>query len=84
MKAKRWGIVGGILVLAGLVLAWVFFQPGPMAFAKGKRVTLAEYDGNPTGVPADFRRVRVAAIRRKQLRRIVLEDGHPESPRIVD
>src|SRR5690606_24470960 len=53
MKAKRWGIVGGIVV-AGAVLAWALLQPGPMAFAKGKRVSLAEYDGNPTGVPADF------------------------------
>lgn len=53
MKAKRWGIVGGI-VIAGAVLAWALLQPGPMAFAKGKRVSLAEYDGNPTGVPADF------------------------------
>lgn len=51
---KRLGIVVGILVLLGLVAAWVIYQPGPMAFAEGKRVSLAEYDGNPTGVPADF------------------------------
>ena len=54
MKIKRWGIVGGIVVLVGLVLAWVLIQPGPMAFAEGKRVALADYDGRPTGVPADF------------------------------
>jgi mono/diheme cytochrome c family protein len=54
MKIKRLGIVGGIVVLIGLVLAWVFIQPGPMAFAEGKRVALADYDGSPTGVPADF------------------------------
>jgi mono/diheme cytochrome c family protein len=51
---KRTGIVLGILVLIGLVLAWVIRQPGPMAFAEGKRVALAEYSGKPTGVPADF------------------------------
>jgi mono/diheme cytochrome c family protein len=54
MKIKRLGIVGGIVVLIGLVLAWVFIQPGPMAFAQGERVALADYDGSPTGVPADF------------------------------
>src|SRR5690606_24661712 len=54
MKVKRLGIVVGIVVVVGLVAAWVIYQPGPMAFAKGQRVTLAEYDGNPTGVPADF------------------------------
>src|SRR5690606_27801859 len=54
MKVKRFGIFGGIVVLIGLVLAWVFIQPGPMAFAQGGRVALASYDGSPTGVPADF------------------------------
>lgn len=54
MKKKRLGIVGGILVVLVLVLAWVLVQPGPMAFAKGERVALSAYDGSPTGVPADF------------------------------
>lgn len=54
MKVRRLGIVGGIVALVGAVLAWVLFQPGPMAFAEGKRVALADYDGSPTGVPADF------------------------------
>jgi len=54
MKFKRTGIVVGILVLIGLVLVWVIRQPGPMAFAEGKRVALADYSGKPTGVPADF------------------------------
>jgi mono/diheme cytochrome c family protein len=53
MKFKRAGIIG-IVVLVGLVLAWVIRQPGPMAFASGQRVALADYDGNPTGVPTDF------------------------------
>lgn len=54
MKVNRTGIVVGIVVLIGLVFALVIRQPGPMAFASGKRVALAEYSGNPTGVPADF------------------------------
>ncbi len=54
MKVKRVGIVVGIVVLIGLVLTWVVMQPGPMAFAKGTRVALADYTGKPTGVPADF------------------------------
>ena len=54
MKIKRIGIVLGILVLIGLVLAWFIRQPGPMAFATGKRVALADYAGKPTGVPADI------------------------------
>src|SRR5690349_243357 len=54
MKIRRTGIVLGILVLIGLVLTWVIRQPGPMAFAEGKRVALADYSGKPTGVPADF------------------------------
>ena len=51
---KRVGIVVGIVVLIGLVFAWAMKQPGPMAFASGKRVALADYNGKPTGVPADF------------------------------
>ncbi len=54
MKLKRTGIVVGILLLIGLVLAFAVRQPGPMAFANGKRVALAEYNGKPTGTPADF------------------------------
>jgi mono/diheme cytochrome c family protein len=44
----------GVIVVIGLaVLAWAAIRPGPMDFA-GATVTLAEYDGDPTGVPADF------------------------------
>jgi mono/diheme cytochrome c family protein len=52
---KRAGIVTAVVVLIGLVLAWVIHQPGPMAFADGKHVTLANYEGKPTGIPTDFR-----------------------------
>lgn len=54
MKLKRSGIVVAVLVLLGLVAAWVIHEPGPMAFAEGKRVPLAGYTPDPTGVPADF------------------------------
>jgi mono/diheme cytochrome c family protein len=55
MSGKRIGIVVGVLVVVGLaLLAWAVFLPGPMAFAGGKTVALAEYSAKPTGVPADF------------------------------
>jgi mono/diheme cytochrome c family protein len=55
MTGKRIRLVAGIILLIGLLgLAWAALRPGPMAFAGGKRVTLAEYPGHPTGVPADF------------------------------
>ena len=55
MAKKRTGIVVGVVVLIGLGLAaWIVFRPGPMAFAEGKKVALADYSGKPTGVPADF------------------------------
>jgi mono/diheme cytochrome c family protein len=53
--AKRGIIVGAIVVLVLLVLAWVVIRPGPMAFASGKTVKLADYSSNPSGVPADFK-----------------------------
>jgi mono/diheme cytochrome c family protein len=53
--AKRAGIIIGVIVAIGLlVLAWAVVRPGPMAFASGKAVKLADYNGHPTGVPADF------------------------------
>jgi mono/diheme cytochrome c family protein len=50
------GIV--ILVIAVIVLGgvgWIVFGPGPLAFAGGGTVTLADYKGgDPTGVPASL------------------------------
>src|SRR5690606_18273748 len=52
---KRIGIVIGIIVLIVLgVLGWEAVRPGPLDFASGRRVALPEYEGKPTGVPADF------------------------------
>ena len=45
-------IAAAILVALG-VYAWHVFFPGPMAFAGGSTVALADYhEANPTGVPA--------------------------------
>ena len=53
--AKRIGIVIGVVAVVGLlVLAWFATRPGPMAFVDGNAVTLAAYNGKPTGVPSDF------------------------------
>jgi mono/diheme cytochrome c family protein len=52
---KRSRIIIGVVVVAVLaVMAWIMIVPGPMAFASGQRVALAQYHGNPTGVPADL------------------------------
>jgi mono/diheme cytochrome c family protein len=43
--------IAALIVLA--VIGWKIFSPGPMAFAGGSTVALADYHGaNPTGVPA--------------------------------
>jgi len=43
-----------VLAVAGVVL-WRVFNPGPLAFAGGTSVALADYHAaNPTGVPADL------------------------------
>jgi mono/diheme cytochrome c family protein len=44
-----------VVVIVGAVLAWKIFNPGPMAFAEGSTVALADYHATtPTGVPADL------------------------------
>jgi len=55
MRAR--GIILAIiaLLIVATVFAWKLFGPGPMAFAGGSTVALADYRGaNPTGVPADL------------------------------
>src|SRR3979490_3019459 len=45
--------VAAIVVVALVVGIWILRGPGPIAFAGGAKVTLADYRGtNPTGVPA--------------------------------
>ena len=55
MRKKITVLVAAIvLVVAGVVL-WRVFNPGPLAFAGGTAVPLADYHAaNPTGVPADL------------------------------
>jgi mono/diheme cytochrome c family protein len=56
MARKRVRMWVGVIVLIGLAwLAWLIFIPGPLAFADGKKVELAEFSSAKiTGVPADF------------------------------
>ena len=53
MKRSYW-IVGIVVVVALVALARIVFVPGPMAFANAALVPLAQYQGNPTGAPADL------------------------------
>jgi mono/diheme cytochrome c family protein len=44
--------VGAIIVIAAAAGIWMVRGPGPMAFAEGQKVALADYKaGDPTGVP---------------------------------
>ena len=44
-----------LVAIAAAALAWKTFGPGPMAFAGGSTVALADYRAaDPTGVPADL------------------------------
>jgi mono/diheme cytochrome c family protein len=44
-----------IVAIAGAVGGWIVRGPGPMAFAQGPKVALADYKaGDPTGVPASL------------------------------
>ena len=46
-------LVGAAIIIAIGVFAWRTFNPGPLAFAGGSTVALADYhEANPTGVPA--------------------------------
>jgi mono/diheme cytochrome c family protein len=48
-------IIGAVLLVALGMYAWHLFNPGPMAFAGGTTVAIADYHGgDPTGVPADL------------------------------
>jgi mono/diheme cytochrome c family protein len=48
-------VVAAIVIVAVGVVAWLIFGPGPLAFAGGSTVALADYhEADPTGVPAEF------------------------------
>ncbi len=53
----RRGLIGlaGIMALLLAWFFWIVLGPGPMSFAGGSRVTLANYHGvDPTGVPSEL------------------------------
>jgi mono/diheme cytochrome c family protein len=53
-------VILALLVIAG-IFAWYLFTRGPMAFAGGSTVTLADYHAaDPTGVPADLKNADLA------------------------
>jgi mono/diheme cytochrome c family protein len=53
--------VAAIVVVALVVGIWIVRGPGPMAFAGGAKVALADYRGtNPTGVPAALAQASLA------------------------
>lgn len=56
MSKRGFGIaIAAIIVVVLGFAAWLVLIPGPMAFAKGSTVVLADYKGpNPTGVPASL------------------------------
>jgi mono/diheme cytochrome c family protein len=55
LRIVAWAAVA-IVVVGGVVLAYLVLGPGPTDYAHGKKVALADYrDRNPTGVPADFK-----------------------------
>jgi mono/diheme cytochrome c family protein len=48
-------VVAAVVILAVGVVAWLVLNPGPLAFAGGSRVALADYhEADPTGVPAEL------------------------------
>src|SRR5262245_51810526 len=52
MRRVILGIVATGAVIAAGFLAWVVLAPGPLAFAGGQTVALADYEeASPTGVP---------------------------------
>ena len=55
MRTRGIILVVIVLLVVAAVFAWKMFGPGPMAFAGGSTVALADYHAaDPTGVPADL------------------------------
>jgi mono/diheme cytochrome c family protein len=52
---RRTALVIILILIVAAVFAWWQFNPGPLAFARGSTVALADYEeANPTGVPASL------------------------------
>jgi mono/diheme cytochrome c family protein len=57
---RKTGFVIIVVLIIAAVFAWRQFNPGPLAFAGGSTVALADYkDTNPTGVPATLAKADV-------------------------
>jgi mono/diheme cytochrome c family protein len=55
MRARGTILVIFVLLTVAAVFAWKIFNPGPLAFASGSTVALADYRAaDPTGAPADL------------------------------
>jgi len=55
MRARGTVLVIFVLLIVAAVFAWKIFNPGPLAFASGSTVALADYRAaDPTGAPADL------------------------------
>jgi mono/diheme cytochrome c family protein len=55
MRTRGTTFAIALVAIAAAALAWKTFGPGPMAFAGGSTVALADYRAaDPTGVPADL------------------------------
>jgi mono/diheme cytochrome c family protein len=55
-SGRRLGYLVLVVAVVGVgVLAYYATRPGALAFAGGQRVPLDQYQGQPTGVPADFK-----------------------------
>jgi mono/diheme cytochrome c family protein len=53
MRVRTVVVIVVVVLIALAVFGWRTFNPGPMAFAGGSTVALADYhDADPTGVPA--------------------------------
>jgi mono/diheme cytochrome c family protein len=61
MRARVTLVVVLVLLVVAGVFVWHLFTRGPMAFAGGSTVMLADYHaGDPTGVPADLKNADLA------------------------
>jgi mono/diheme cytochrome c family protein len=61
MRARVTLVLILVLLVVGGLFVWQLFTRGPMAFADGSTVTLADYQAaDPTGVPADLKNADLA------------------------
>jgi mono/diheme cytochrome c family protein len=55
MRRIAIAVIAAIVLITIGIFAWRSFNPGPLAFAGGSTIALADYhDANPTGVPAEL------------------------------